>query len=161
MLSDNGYVREVLVDRGRTVEVTWEPGRFPPSGASIRQVYGLCLTSERLLLLVSKDGVSWTLPGGRPEPGESHEGTLAREVMEEACAVVTGCRYVGAQRVADHAHDYYQLRYIADVELLPFEPQHEMRFRRCVTLADARALLWNGTSAIGNALIDLIPDVDQ
>ena len=154
-------MREVLVEHGRTVEVTWLPGRFPPPGAPIRQVYGLCLTNERLLLLGSKDEVSWTLPGGGPEPGESPEETLVREVMEEACAVVTGCRYVGAQRVDGEGSAYYQLRYLANVELVPFEPQHEMRFRRCITLADARVLLWNGTSEIGNALIDLIPDVDQ
>lgn len=101
------------------------------------------------------------MPGGRPEPGEPSEETLAREVMKEACAVVTGCRYVGAQRVDGEGSVHYQLRYLADGELVLFEPQHEMRFRRCVTLADARVLLWNGTSEIGKALIDLIPDVDQ
>jgi ADP-ribose pyrophosphatase YjhB (NUDIX family) len=48
--------------------------------------------------MVSGDGDRWGLPGGRPEPGEDWADTLRREVREEACATVTGCRLLGFSR---------------------------------------------------------------
>src|SRR5690606_37360724 len=113
---------------------------------AVHQVCGLCVTADRRLVLVSKDGVNWTLPGGRPESGETWEETLVREVREEACAVVTGCAYLGAQRVDDplDRRTFYQLRYVAAVELQEFLPTHEMRHRLCVDHDEARQRLWGG-----------------
>jgi 8-oxo-dGTP diphosphatase len=36
-----------------------------------------------VLLSVRSDLLGWELPGGRPEPGEAHEGALLRELREE------------------------------------------------------------------------------
>ncbi len=137
--------------------LTWQPNHYPPSQAEISQIYGLCLTPQKQLVLVSKDGKDWTLPGGRPEAGESPSDTLIREVLEEACATVTSSTYLGAQRVGDSTtgSTYYQLRYLAHVELQAFEPRFEMLHRRCENLERARNILWGGSSSIGNALIDL------
>lgn len=137
--------------------LTWQPNHYPPSQAEISQVYGLCLTSQSQLVLVSKDGNDWTLPGGRPEAGDSPTDTLIREVLEEACATVTSSTYLGAQRVDDSATEstYYQLRYLAHVELRAFEPKFEMLYRRCENFETARHILWGGSSQIGHALIGL------
>lgn len=137
--------------------LTWQPRYWPPPQADIRQVYGLCLTPQKQLVLVSKDGKDWTLPGGRPEASESPTDTLIREVLEEACATVNRNTYLGAQRVDDTRTQstYYQLRYLAHVELQAFEPKFEMLHRRCENPEAARNILWGGSSSIGHALIDL------
>ena len=138
--------------------LTWLPDYRPPRHAEVRQVYGLCLTPQNQLVLVSKDSKHWTLPGGKPEAGESPTATLQREVLEEACAIVTNHTYLGAQRFSDAitGSTYYQLRYLAQVKLRAFEPKFEMRYRRCECLGNARKALWGGSSPIGNALIDLV-----
>ncbi len=52
---------------------------------NVRQVYGLVLSPDKSsVLVVSKDGKEWTLPGGKPEAGESYAETLEREVYEES-----------------------------------------------------------------------------
>ncbi|MFA5551071.1 MAG: NUDIX hydrolase [Trueperaceae bacterium] len=141
--------------------LTWHPDLALTGAERVTQVYGLCLTPVGQLLLVSQDGEFWTLPGGHPEPGETHADTLTREVWEEACARVTEHQYLGAQRVADpgEAEPYYQLRYIARVNLEPFAPAHEMRHRKLVDIDTARRLLWRGESRIAHALIDHIADL--
>lgn len=137
--------------------LTWQPNRWPPCQAEISQVYGLCLTPHKQLVLVSKDGNDWTLPGGRPEAGETPTDTLMREIFEEACATVTSNTYLGAQRVDDSTtgSTYYQLRYLAHVELQAFEPKFEMLHRCCENFETARKILWGGSSRIGHALLDL------
>lgn len=141
---------------GREVRITWHPGLALTGAERVTQVYGLCLTLEGQLLLVSQNGEFWTLPGGRPELGEAHAGTFTREVWEEACARVTEYLYLGAQRVADQgeAEPYYQLRYLVRVSLERFAPAHEMRHRRRVDIDTARRLLWRGESRIAHALLD-------
>jgi NADH pyrophosphatase NudC (nudix superfamily) len=42
--------------------------------------------------VISPDGTIWDLSAGRPEPSESWEQTLRREMDEEACATVVGAR---------------------------------------------------------------------
>lgn len=149
---------ERISQNGQEITLTWLPGLAVTPEDSVTQVYGLCLDREHRLVLVSQDGESWTLPGGRPEPGEMPTATLVREVMEEACANVISQHYLGAQRVSDLARPlpYYQLRYLAQVDLLPFDPQHEMLHRRVVDIATARRLLWQGDSVIAEALLDAV-----
>lgn len=48
-----------------------------------RQVYVWMITEDRKVVIVSKDGKKWQLPGGKPETGESLTQTAVREVKEE------------------------------------------------------------------------------
>jgi 8-oxo-dGTP pyrophosphatase MutT (NUDIX family) len=50
---------------------------------------------RRILLSVRSDVLGWELPGGTPEPGESIEDTLVREVHEETGLEVECVRHVG------------------------------------------------------------------
>jgi 8-oxo-dGTP diphosphatase len=50
---------------------------------------------ERVLLSVRADLRGWELPGGNPEPGESDEQCLRREVLEETGLEVAVERHVG------------------------------------------------------------------
>jgi 8-oxo-dGTP pyrophosphatase MutT (NUDIX family) len=49
----------------------------------VRQVYVWLLTEDNKMVIVSKDGDKWQLPGGKPDAGESLTETGAREVAEE------------------------------------------------------------------------------
>ena len=49
----------------------------------VRQVYVWLLTKDNQMIIVSKDGQHWQLPGGKPEPGETLVATAVREVNEE------------------------------------------------------------------------------
>lgn len=151
-------MQERVLFGDRNIKLTWQPNLRLMPEQPVSQVSGLCMSGEGKLILVSKDGLSWTLPGGHPEAGETPEDTLRREVTEEACALITQYHYLGAQRVDDPAlhTPHYQLRYWARVELQPFRPDYEMRHRTSVTTADARRLLWGGNSRIATALLDLI-----
>lgn len=50
---------------------------------TIRQVYCWIFDAKNRVVVVSKDGTNWQLPGGKPEQGESLETALIREVYEE------------------------------------------------------------------------------
>jgi 8-oxo-dGTP diphosphatase len=142
----------------RDVLLIWQPDLGLSGSEEVTQVFGVCVTPDYKVLLVSQDGKFWTLPGGHPESGETHEETLAREVREEACARVTAWRYLGAQRVDDPARPrpHYQLRYLAQVELEPFLPKHEVRYRRLVDKAEVLELLWGGGSRVARLLLETI-----
>jgi hypothetical protein len=64
--------------------VSWHCASNPPDGTP-HGAEGVCLTTAGDVVLVSQDGVRWSLPAGRPELGETWEDTLRREVLEEAC----------------------------------------------------------------------------
>jgi len=128
------------------------------------EVYGRCtllrefLEAERqAYVLRVASSFMITLPGGtkltcaeavKRQPGETLEDCLVREVMEEGCARVAESRYIGCQRVDDPDHPigpwrYYQARFWARVELLPWDPQHEIDERRLVRPEDfLRTLSW-------------------
>jgi ADP-ribose pyrophosphatase YjhB (NUDIX family) len=154
-------VTERLDFDGREVLLTWKPEMRMSGSEEVTQVSGLCVTADRKVLLVSQDGMFWTLPGGHPEPGETHEETLAREVLEEACARVIACHYIGAQRVDDPARPqrHFQLRFLAQVELEPFLPRHEVRYRKLVDMVEAQELLWGGGSRIAGLLLKTVDTV--
>ena len=77
--------------------VSWHPPLEPPDGTP-HGAAGVCLTAAGGVVVISPDGVAWDLPAGRPEPGESWEQTLRREVDEEACAAVVEARLLGFTR---------------------------------------------------------------
>lgn len=62
-----------------------EPNEFLP----IRQVYAWLITLDNYVVIVSKDGDQWQLPGGKPEPEENAMQTAIREVQEETGIDIT------------------------------------------------------------------------
>lgn len=75
--------------------------------AVIRKI-GLCVLRDRRMLVVRKrGGRTWILAGGKPEPGETDEQALHREVLEEVGRHVAGeeplliCRSPAADRPGD------------------------------------------------------------
>ncbi len=138
---------------GLAVRAVWCAGPWRPDAALVRQCSGLCFDERGRMLLVSADGQRWALPGGHPEPGETLEAVLEREVWEEACARVTALAFLGCQRIHESAGGqsapvYYQARFWARVALEPFEPRHETVERRLLAPADVPALLGWGESPI-------------
>jgi ADP-ribose pyrophosphatase YjhB (NUDIX family) len=120
--------------------VTWCPPPLPPSGTP-HGAQGVCLTNDGKIVLVSEDGEQWGFPAGRPEPGESWEETLRREMLEEACATVVETRLLGFTRgecVAGPERGLVLVRSMwrADVELGPWDPQFEIRHRHVIAGTD-------------------------
>lgn len=62
----------------------WRPGdKILPPDLRIRQVYCWIIDSKNKVVIVSKDGKNWQLPGGKPKKNESLKEALDREVFEE------------------------------------------------------------------------------
>jgi NUDIX domain len=83
-------VQEVW-ERGRRVTFTWFDPPFRPEPPHSNQAYGICFTEAGMIVLgaCDVDGERyWNLLGGGVEPGETLDGCLVREVMEEGCARV-------------------------------------------------------------------------
>jgi ADP-ribose pyrophosphatase YjhB (NUDIX family) len=71
------------------------PPPFQPPRAATTQALGPCFTANHRVVLVSSDGVAWTLPGVTLEPGETAAEALKREVRDEAGAEVRQSIYLG------------------------------------------------------------------
>lgn len=50
---------------------------------SVTQVYCWIFTQDNKIVIVSKDGKNWQLPGGHPHPNEKIPETAIREIQEE------------------------------------------------------------------------------
>ena len=154
-------VTDHVVWQGLEILHTWEAGTALPAGLPVRQVGGVCLTQAGEVVLVSTDGHAWTLPGGRPEGAETPEQTLAREVLEEACAEVLTCTLLGWQRVDDPREPpYLQLRYAARVRPNDFLPGHETLHRRLVSQQKVLSVLSWGHSPIAAELLRVALEAD-
>ena len=126
--------------------MAWHPSASAPAGRP-HGANAFCLSRDGAVVLISPDGERWGWPGGRPEPGESWEQTLRREVAEEACATVTGARLLGFVRsrcTSGHEEGLVLVRsiWLAEVTVLPWQPVHEIQFRRTVPRAELARHLW-------------------
>jgi ADP-ribose pyrophosphatase YjhB (NUDIX family) len=116
--------------------VSWHPPPGPPDGTP-HGAEGVCVTAGGDIVVISPDGVIWDLPAGRPEPGESWEETLRREMDEEACASVTAARLLGFTRGQcltgpETGRVLVRSVWRADVDLRPWEARFEIVDRRVV-----------------------------
>lgn len=133
----------------------WRMAWHPPADAPPGQPHGsnaFCVTAADSVVLVSVDGSRWGWPGGRPEPGESWEDTMRREMAEEACATVTSARLLGFVRsrcVRGQETGLVLVRSIwrAEVTLQPWQPLYEIPFRLVVPARDLATRLWMETGA--------------
>ncbi len=123
----------------------WHPPDHPPPG-TMHGAAAVCFDADRVVL-ISSDGQLWGLPGGRPEPGEGWVDTLRREVLEEACAVVTIHRQLGFCRAAcvrgpQAGVVLVRAWFRATVRLNSRDPRHEINHRRLVTPQAVFGAIW-------------------
>src|SRR5439155_6501821 len=106
----------------------------------------LCLTEEALVVLVTEDGETWGLPGGRPDGEEDWIDTLRREVREEACASVREATLLGFTRSVCHSgpeKDLVLVRsfWCARISVATWDPHYEMKARTLLNAGHALALV--------------------
>jgi ADP-ribose pyrophosphatase YjhB (NUDIX family) len=126
--------------------VVWHPAGLPPPDGTRHGSAAVCFTPNGDVVLVTEDGESWGLPGGRPEGDEDWRTTLEREVLEEACAIVEQATLLGfARGVCTNGPErglvLVRALWRAEVKLLPWQPDHEIKGRLLVSPARALAIL--------------------
>ncbi len=89
-----------------------------PSELMITQVYGYLLCPRTGRVLVQDDDGAFSLPGGRPEPGDADlAATLAREAFEGSRVHVGATAYLGYQEVRRPSRvSYAQVRMAGVIE---------------------------------------------
>ncbi len=117
----------------------WHKASDFASLAPITQVSGFCFDTQGNVLILRQTevpGKNWNIPGGHPEPGETPDQTLEREVFEETTVHIGEHGFIGYQEVLDGSDPVqYQLRFAAivtDIEPQRVDPAkgviHERRF---------------------------------
>jgi 8-oxo-dGTP pyrophosphatase MutT (NUDIX family) len=134
----------VFHNAGQDWTVSFHPASLPPPDGKNHGATGFCFTAEGQVLLVSKDGVAWEPPAGRPEGDESLRQTLDREVLEEASAGVKGAVLLGYSKgVCRKGHEeglvLVRSLWWASVTVLPYVPDYEMKYRLRLPAGDALA----------------------
>jgi 8-oxo-dGTP pyrophosphatase MutT (NUDIX family) len=124
--------------------VSFHPATLPAPDGRNHGSTAFCFTQEGQIVLVSKDGVAWEPPAGRPEDDESLRETLDREVLEEASARVDDAVLLGYSRgicTKGHEEGLVLVRSLwwASVSILPYVPDYEMKYRLLVASGDALA----------------------
>ncbi len=112
------------------------PAQSPPGGTPHGSA-AICFTLDREVVLVSSDGATWEVPGGRPEVHEDFRATLDREISEEACARIERASLLGFSKgtcMSGPGEGLVLVRslWCAVVSLREWAPRHEMNYRRLV-----------------------------
>lgn len=130
--------------------LSWLAPQHAPADEQVGRAEAVAFTPDGRIVAVAEDEAGlWSFPGGRREPGESLDATLRRELREEACVTVRGSDLLGFQRFAHLDGDRagrvtVDAMFRAEVDLLPFRPEHETRQRRLLPPRRARELpLWS------------------
>ena len=150
----NNFLRSVARDgdefavrsNGGDWLTAWHSPAAVPEGIA-HGANAFCVTANDRVVLISEHGERWGWPGGRPEGDESWEQTLRREVLEEACAVVVNARLLGFCRSTcltgpEQGLVLVRSLWLAEVELMPWEPHFEIAHRRVVPATELLAHLW-------------------
>ena len=121
-------------------QLTWHAADTPPNGRNAGSS-AVCMTPVGQTVLVSEDGQTWDVPGGRPEGDESLIETLRRELLEEACATLLDAQLLGYARGecmsgSEAGKVLRRSFWLARVQLNPWHPEFEIRHRREIALAD-------------------------
>lgn len=129
---------------GQEWTVSFHPASLPPPQGRNHGSTGFCFTPSGQIVLVSKDGLAWEPPAGRPEGNESLRETLDREVLEEASARVEDAILLGYSRgicTKGQEEGLVLVRSLwwASVSILPYVPDYEMKYRLLVAPGDALA----------------------
>ncbi len=89
----------------------------------VRQISGIFFNKERKVIIISNKPNKWTIPGGKPEYGETFEDTLKREAEEEANIKLGKCKPIGIIEINypnnpnhEEGEIFFQLRYVAMVK---------------------------------------------
>ena len=122
--------------------ISWHPAALPPPSGRPHGASAVCITPDGDVLLVSQDGKSWDLPGGRPEAGEDLRETLDREVLEEACVRVEEASLLGFTKGVCKSGPEKGLILVrsvwrAAVSIREWDREHEMSHRRFVPFHEA------------------------
>ena len=124
----------------------WHPPVLPAPRGTRHGSAAICLTSHDDVVLVSSDGETWGLPGGRPEGDENWRATLEREVLEEACARVDEATLLGFStgavvRGPEEGLVLVRALWRAGVSLGEWEPRYETSHRLLVPPSKALAYM--------------------
>ena len=82
------------------LELTFETIAVPPRPEIVSLVFGWVFHGNEVLLVRPK-GAGWQLPDGRRQRGETFRETWDRTTWEQAGALLTSARMIGALRVTD------------------------------------------------------------
>ena len=150
---------ETFSDAGRPWTATWLDPPFRPDPPDCNQAYGVCFDLTGKIVLVRTEVDHWNLPGGGVELGETLEETLVREVAEEACGRVLAQTYIGCQRIDDPENPlgrqrYYQSRFWARVELLPWQARFEVTECKLVDPAEFLSVLSWGHAPTASIILE-------
>lgn len=121
----------------------------------IRQVYVWLVTSDKKIVIVSKDGEKWQFPGGHPdEEDNSLIHTATREVLEETGLDISDVNedleFFGYYLIDEDGDRFLQVRFILNLDKdsndLDLNTHNEViedsiKFIKAVTLKEATELI--------------------
>lgn len=131
-------INEQSTFAGRNLTLTWCEAQKIPSKVNVSQVSAFCLNENKEVLII-KNKHGWGLPGGHPEPKETIEESLRREIKEEASCLIKDFQLFGYVEVVDphnnsiEGRNYIQLRFLCNLDKIDdFKAEFETSERQFV-----------------------------